>query len=151
MFKSKKHFWLFGGISILGIFFGLLIHNEDIPQMTSHECRVDAAIVFVGSLGFILLAWIMEQIGIRMGRFFARAAGRRPSFYSNFSVWGDPFFHYISWFFLFFGIGLAISAFWRDPNRFWEGLVFFAAGIGLLIGCSISKWLSTKLDARRNF
>lgn len=151
MFTSKKLFWFFVGISVLGILFGLSVQSEDVPQMSPHECSVDVAIMFIGSISFMLFAWLMEQFGIGIGRFLGRAAGKRSLIYSNFSAWGDPFFRYAGCFFLFFGIGLAISALWRDTNRFWEGLVFFAAGLGLLIGCKISKWLFNKFNAQRNF
>jgi hypothetical protein len=144
MFQSKKYLWLFWGLCGLGILMGLVVDDDELSNTSPHECRVEAAIVFVSLLSFMLLCLLLQRGVVGLERFFVRVAGRQPTSSSSFSFWPDSFFRYAGWFFLFFGIGFAMSAIWRGADRFWEGLVFFAAGAGSLIGCLIPKWISKK-------
>jgi hypothetical protein len=126
---------------------GLAVDDDELSNASSHECRVDATIIFITSLSFMLFCWLLQRGVVGLERFFIRVAGRQPTSRSGFSFWPDSFFRYAGWFFLFFGMGFATSTMWRGSDRFWEGLVFFAAGAGLLIGCLIPKWLSKKAQS----
>ena len=148
MLSSKSRTWLFRGLIVAGIAFGLFSDDPDgyrtkPPPTRGHEYFIEACIAFFFCLLVPVLVWMFEQMAFLVMSFFAGVAKRRPSAVSNLSK-RDLFSECFSRFIFGLGCGLMTSALWRHDSRFSAGIEFVLMAMGLWIGLKISRLLTNK-------